>query len=65
MKKNPNNFGFVVEFAYFDVSISLRDGPDPFCEKTIYVLQKKDFIFGWAPYKSYSNLMSIMLLRGY
>ena len=36
-------------------------GPIHFVKKTINVLQKMDFIFGWAPYTSYSNLMSIML----
>ena len=40
---------------------SSEDGPDPFCEKNYLCFAKMNFIFGWVPYTSYSNHMSIML----
>ena len=41
---------------------SSYDGPDPFREKAVLkCFAKMDLIFGWAPYTSYSNLISIML----
>ena len=59
-KRFGSRSGLTQHSVFPDLGQNCLQSQGSFCEKTVDVLLKRT-IFGWAPYTSYLNLMSIML----